>query len=72
MQPETDRQVGRVKRIVAEKGFLFLSQEQGADVFVHRSDTDEGLFDSLVVGDVVTFVMRPSPKGLRGVAVNKC
>ena len=71
MSSETERSHGTVKRIVADKGFLFLSQAQGADVFVHRSDSDEGVFDSLQVGDPVTFVLQQSVKGLRGVAVRK-
>ena len=71
MQPETERQQGRVKRIVTDRGFLFLSQEQGTDVFVHRADTEEGVFDSLVVGDTVTFVLQQSSKGLRGTAIRK-
>ena len=71
MSSETERSHGKVKRIVADKGFLFLSQEQSADVFVHRADSDEGVFDSLVVGDAVTFVLQQSVKGLRGVDVHK-
>ncbi len=62
---------GRVKWFNDSKGFGFLEQENGEDVFVHFSAiTGEG-FKSLNEGDNVTFEVTKGPKGLQATNVTR-
>ena len=53
---------GRVKWYDAEKGFGFLSQEQGEDVYVRSSALPEGV-DGLKAGQKVEFGMAAGKRG---------
>jgi CspA family cold shock protein len=53
---------GKVKWYDAEKGFGFLSQEQGEDVYVRSSALPEGL-DTLKAGQKVEFGMASGRRG---------
>lgn len=62
---------GRVKWFNDTKGFGFLEQPNGDDVFVHFSAiTGEG-FKSLTEGDEVTFEVVKGPKGLQAANVSR-
>jgi cold shock protein len=54
---------GTVKFFNNEKGFGFISREQGEDVFVHFSNIEGSGFRSLEVGDRVEFDVAPGRKG---------
>ncbi len=54
---------GTVKFFNAEKGFGFISREQGADVFVHYSNIQGGGYRSLDEGQRVEFDVAPGRKG---------
>jgi cold shock protein len=54
---------GTVKFFNAEKGFGFISREQGADVFVHFSNILGSGYKSLVEGQHVEFDVAPGRKG---------
>ena len=54
---------GKVKWFDNKKGFGFIAQESGQDVFVHHSGISGNGFKVLNVGDVVTFDIVPSEKG---------
>jgi CspA family cold shock protein len=54
---------GTVKFFNAEKGFGFISREQGDDVFVHYSSIQGGGYRSLDEGQVVEFDVAPGRKG---------
>ena len=54
---------GTVKFFNAEKGFGFISREQGDDVFVHYSNIQGGGYKSLETGQVVEFDVGPGRKG---------
>jgi cold shock protein len=54
---------GTVKFFKNEKGFGFISREQGEDVFVHFSNIEGSGFRSLEVGDRVEFDVAPGRKG---------
>ena len=56
---------GTVKWFNDAKGFGFLSQEGGADVFVHHSEIRAEGFKTLNEGDKVSFEVVDSPKGPR-------
>jgi CspA family cold shock protein len=60
---------GRVKWFNDSKGFGFLEQEQGEDIFVHFSAITGNGFKSLVEGDEVQFDIVKGPKGLQAANV---
>jgi CspA family cold shock protein len=62
---------GKVKWFNDAKGFGFIEQENGEDIFCHFSAiTGEG-FKSLQEGDEVTFDVVKGPKGLQAANVKK-
>ena len=54
---------GTVKFFNSEKGFGFLSREQGEDVFVHYSNIQGSGYKSLEEGQRVEFDVAPGRKG---------
>jgi len=54
---------GTVKFFNAEKGFGFISREQGDDVFVHFSNISGNGYKSLDEGQRVEFDIGPGRKG---------
>ena len=54
---------GTVKWFNADKGFGFITQEGGSDVFVHYSAIKEDGFRSLDEGARVQFEVVDGPKG---------
>ena len=63
--------VGNVKWFNPEKGFGFITQPGGADVFVHYSAIGGSGFRTLEQGQRVQFEVTQGPKGLQAANVNK-
>ena len=62
---------GTVKWFNEAKGFGFISQEGGEDVFVHFSTIQGDGFKTLAEGDRVDFDVTRGPKGLQAANVRK-
>jgi len=61
---------GTIRNVVADRGFGFITAEDGKEFFFHRSGLQLPLeFDRLTGGEQVTFEIEQSPKGLRAVRV---
>ncbi len=54
---------GTVKWFNEKKGYGFISQEDGSDVFVHYSAITQEGFKTLREGDEVEFEITQGPKG---------
>lgn len=62
---------GVVKWFNDSKGFGFIEQENGADVFVHFSSIQGDGFKSLAEGQEVSFDVVQGQKGLQAANVTK-
>ena len=57
---------GKISKLVTDRGFGFITADDGKEYFFHRSGVDGSRsFDTLSGGDKVTFEVEPSPKGPR-------
>ncbi|MBM7267702.1 cold-shock protein [Streptococcus suis] len=62
---------GTVKWFNAEKGFGFIAQENGPDVFAHFSEIQSNGFKSLEDGQKVTFEVEQDQRGLQATNITK-
>jgi CspA family cold shock protein len=63
--------VGKVKWFNDEKGWGFIKQETGPDVFVHYSQINGEGRRRLFEDETVEFEIKEGPKGLQAVNVNR-
>ena len=57
---------GTVKKVISERGFGFITAEDGKDYFFHRDGLTASIdFDRLNGGEKVTFDVESGPKGDR-------
>ncbi len=63
---------GTIKKLVADRGFGFITSTDGKDYFFHRTGVEASIdFDRLAGGEKVEFEVEPSPKGPRAVKVRR-
>ena len=63
------RVTGTVKWFNSDKGFGFITQEEGDDLFVHYSEIQSDGYRSLDEGATVEFEITQGQKGLQASAV---
>jgi CspA family cold shock protein len=59
---------GKVKKVVRDRGFGFIADNDGRELFFHKSGV-EGSFEGLNEGQNVEFEVESSPKGPRAIGV---
>ncbi len=62
---------GTVKWFNDKKGFGFISQDNGDDVFVHQTSIESEGFRTLAEGDKVEFEVIKDQKGYKATKVRK-
>ena len=61
---------GTIKKLISDRGFGFITGEDGKDYFFHRDGIDASMdFDRLVGGEQVTFDIESNPRGPRATHV---
>jgi CspA family cold shock protein len=60
---------GKVKWFNEQKGYGFISRDDGDDVFVHFSEINASGFKTLAENQEVTFEIKEGPKGLQATNV---
>ena len=60
---------GKIKKLIRDRSFGFISTAEGQEVFFHRSGLVDVEFDALNEGQDVEFEIEQSPKGPRAISV---
>jgi CspA family cold shock protein len=61
---------GTIKKLISERGFGFITAEDGKDYFFHKDGLASSLdFDRLIGGESVSFEVEAGPKGPRATDV---
>lgn len=64
-KPQESRKSGRIVKIMRDKGFGFIKDENGTEYFFHHTSTPTGAWSGLQEDQTVSFVVKDSPKGPR-------
>ena len=57
--------LGKIKKLVQDKGFGFIATAEGTEYFFHQSACTGTPFDDLREGQTVSFTVGQGPKGPR-------
>ena len=60
---------GKIKRLVRDRGFGFISDTDGRELFFHKSGLIEPIFNTLNEDQQVEFDVENSDKGPRAIGV---
>lgn len=60
---------GKIKKLIRERGFGFISAADGKEIFFHQSGIVDVQFDDLKEDQEVEFDIEKSPKGPRAINV---
>ena len=60
---------GKIKKILRDRGFGFISDTDGREVFFHQSSVMDSKFDTLTEEQKVEFDVETSAKGPRAINV---
>ena len=60
---------GKIRKLIWDRGFGFITTEDGKDVFFHHSSLSGGDFNVLKQGVSVEFDLEEGPKGQRAVNI---
>jgi CspA family cold shock protein len=62
---------GKIKKIMTQRGFGFISLDEGKDIFFHCSGLKDVDLEDLKEGDAVSFEVEEDSKGPRAVNVER-
>ena len=62
-------QSGTIKKLIRDRGFGFISSEDGTEIFFHRNSIVDGDFDAMNEEQSVEFEIETTPKGPSAVNV---
>ena len=54
---------GAIARILSDRGFGFIRDARGQELFFHATSVERAAFDELREGDQVEFEREPDPRG---------
>ncbi len=61
---------GKIKKLIRDRGFGFITDTDGREIFFHQSGLVDTQFDSLSEERAVTFEIEKSPKGPRAIEIH--
>lgn len=61
---------GKIKKLVRDRGFGFISDTDGREVFFHQNSLVEVKFEALTEEQAVTYDIEKSDKGPRAINVH--
>jgi CspA family cold shock protein len=62
---------GTVKRVIRERGLGFILAEDGSEIFFHRSELQNVVFDELQEGNHLEFSVVKGKRGPRATGIRK-
>ena len=60
---------GKIKKLISDRGFGFISDTDGRELFFHQSSLMDIKFDALNEGQAIEFEVEKSPKGPRAINI---
>ncbi len=61
--------IGKIKKLVRDRGFGFIDDTDGREIFFHQSSLIDVKFDGLNEDQKVEFEVEKSPKGPRAINI---
>lgn len=61
---------GKIKKLVRDRGFGFISAVDGREIFFHQSGLTDSTFEALKEDQEVEFEVEKSPKGPRAIKIH--